>query len=142
MRYLSPEIVVHRMWWNAHLVAIFVNHITIYCFPFVDARCDVWQECHVSSEGYFRKDEDEYQKIGRLRDCFANIPNINRLDFITDQNKSLKLSVHPALITLDLNRLLTHKDPVIEKLSENLVSYLQTAAGHSGLTFPLDLVTL
>jgi len=84
----------------------------------------------LSSEGYFRKDEDEYQKIGRLRDCFANIPNINRLDFITDQNKSLKLSVHPSLITLDLNRLLTHKDPVIKKLTENLVSHLQTAAGH------------
>jgi hypothetical protein len=81
----------------------------------------------LSSEGYFRKDEDEYQKIGRLRDCFANIPNINRLDFITDQNKSLKLSVHPALITLDLNRLLTHKDPVIKKLTEQISNMLNQA---------------
>ncbi len=81
----------------------------------------------LSSEGYFRKDEDEYQKIGRLRDCFANIPNINRLDFITDQNKSLKLSVHPSLITLDLNRLLTHKDPVIKKLTEQISNVLNQA---------------
>ena len=74
----------------------------------------------LSAEGYFRKDEDEYQKIGRLRDCFANIPNINRLDFITDQNKSLKLSVHPSLITLDFNRLLTHRDSDIKELTEKL----------------------
>ncbi|MFZ1914898.1 MAG: hypothetical protein WAU55_07535 [Dehalococcoidales bacterium] len=81
----------------------------------------------LSSEGYFRKDEDEYQKIGRLRDCFANIPNLNRLEFITDQNKSLKLSVHPSLVTLDLNRLLTHKDPVIRKLTEQISNVLNQA---------------
>jgi hypothetical protein len=81
----------------------------------------------LSSEGYFRKDEDEYQKIGRLRDCFANIANLNRLNFITDQNKSLKLSVHPSLITLDFSRLLTHKDPVIKQLTGQISNVLNKA---------------
>ena len=75
---------------------------------------------YLSAEGYFKKDEDEYQKIGRLRQCFANIPNINRLEFIKDQNKSLKLAVHPSFITWDIDRLLTHRDTDILKLVNQL----------------------
>jgi hypothetical protein len=75
---------------------------------------------YLSAEGYFKKDEDEYQKISRLRQCFANIPGIDRLDFIKDQNKTLKLSVHPTLITWDIGRLLNHSDLDILKLVKQL----------------------
>jgi len=71
-------------------------------------------------EGYFRKDEDEYQKIDRLRQCFINILGIDRLEFIKDQNKSLKLSVHPSLITWDLDQLSNHTDMGILKLVKQL----------------------
>jgi len=71
-------------------------------------------------EGYFKKDEDEYQRIDRLRQRFINIPGIDRLEFIKDQNKSLKLSVHPSLITWDLDQLLNHTDLDILKLSKQL----------------------
>jgi hypothetical protein len=67
-------------------------------------------------EGYFKKDEDEYQRIDRLRQRFINISGIDRLEFIKDQNKSLKLSVHPSLITWDIDQLLNHTDLDILKL--------------------------
>ena len=75
---------------------------------------------YLYDEEYFKKDEDEYQRIDRLRQCFTNIPGIERLEFIKDQNKSLKISVHPSLITWDLAQLLNHTDPDILKLVEQL----------------------
>jgi hypothetical protein len=71
-------------------------------------------------EGFFQKDEDEYQKIDRLRQCFQNISGIERLKFIKDENKSLKLSVHPCLITWDIERLSNHTDGSILKLVARL----------------------
>jgi len=77
----------------------------------------------LKSEGYLSED-GEFQSIERLRKCF--LPALGNLDprkFVENvQPKSLRLSVHPDLITYDQSKLLAHDDARVRELVARLPS--------------------
>jgi hypothetical protein len=74
-------------------------------------------------EGYLSED-GEFQSIKRLRDCFVRASgDLDPKDLIENcQPKALRLSMHPDLITCDLDRLSVHNDSGVRKLVEALAS--------------------
>jgi hypothetical protein len=75
----------------------------------------------LQDEGYLRGD-GEFQDIHRLRSCFIrSFPELDPKDFIeVHRPKTLRVSVHPALVTYDREKLLVHDNEFIRQLAQQL----------------------
>jgi hypothetical protein len=82
------------------------------------------------SEGYFGEGTDDHA-INRLRNCFIRaLGNLGPKDFIetTYRRKTVRVSVHPDLVSWDAEKLLDHDDERVKALVRQLV---QTAEADS-----------
>jgi len=81
----------------------------------------------LKSEGYLSED-GEFQSIGRLRHCFIRaLGDLNPKKFIEAYRpKTLRLSVHPELVTWDQQKLLEHDDARVRGLVEKLAAVGQS----------------
>jgi len=77
----------------------------------------------LKAEGYLSEDA-EFQSVGRLRSCFIRaLGDLDPKDFIeTYQPKTLRLSVHPDLVTLNQEKLLGHNNARVRELVEELAA--------------------
>jgi len=75
----------------------------------------------LKSEGYLSED-GEFQSIGRLRECFVRaLGGLDPKDFIeTYRPKTLRVSIHPDLVTWDEEKLLAHDDSRVHELVKRL----------------------
>jgi hypothetical protein len=75
----------------------------------------------LKAEGYLSEDS-EFQSVGRLRDCFARaLGDLDPKEFIEAvQPKTLRLSVHPDLVSWNLEKLLSQNDPRICQFANQL----------------------
>ncbi len=75
----------------------------------------------LKSAGYL-SDDAEFQSIRRLRECFVRaLGDLDTKDFVESYRpKTLRLSVHPALLSWDKEKLLTHDNVSIRKLAAEL----------------------
>jgi len=71
--------------------------------------------------GYINAD-GEFQSVSRLRQVFNGaLGSLSPQEFIeTCQNKSIRLSIHPALVSYNKEKLLCHHDQRIRKLTRRL----------------------
>jgi len=85
----------------------------------------------LKSEGYLSEDV-EFQQIRRLRECFVRaLGDLEPKDFIEGYRpKTLRVSVHPALVSWDEQKLLAHDNSRVREFVEQL---LQWAKANSSL---------
>ena len=70
----------------------------------------------------FIKAGSEFQSVGRLRQGFrVALGNVSPEEFIeTCEHKSIRLSIHPSLISYDREKLLHHRNEKIRRLARRL----------------------
>lgn len=75
----------------------------------------------LKSEGYLSED-GEFQSVGRLRKCFVRaLGGLDPKKLVeVYRPKSLRLSIHPDLVTWDLPKILTHDDAGVRELVAQL----------------------
>ena len=76
---------------------------------------------NLQEEGYLSED-GEFQDIHRLRNCFTrSLPNLGPKDFIESYRpKTLRISVHPRLVSYDKKKLLAHYNELVRKVVQRL----------------------
>jgi hypothetical protein len=80
----------------------------------------------LKSEGYLSTDA-EFQAIGRLRNCFVRaLGDTDPKEFIeVYQPKTLRLSVHPDLVSGDFEKLFAHNNSRLSELIEQILQLAQ-----------------
>lgn len=75
----------------------------------------------LKDKGYLSEDS-EFQSIGRMRECFIRaLGDLTPKKFIEAYRpKTLRLSVHPDLVTWDGQKLLAHDDARVRELAQEL----------------------
>ncbi len=73
------------------------------------------------SEGYLSEDS-EFQSVGRLRNCFIRaLGDLDPKKLVeVYRPKSLRLSIHPEIITVDMAKLSAHDDARVRELAQQL----------------------
>ena len=78
----------------------------------------------MKAEGYISGDS-EFQAVGRLRDCFVRaLGDLDPKEFIEAyEPKTLRLSVHPDLVTWNQQKLAGHGNARVRDLAEKLEAF-------------------
>lgn len=114
-----------------NLVLVGDSQVTISDVPFVlflrlavglyKNKWGVVSKSEIGGDGHAGEDT-EYQAVHRLRRCFIGaLGGLDPQDFIeVPRPKTLRLSVHPSLVSYDKGRLLAHDNALVRGLAEQL----------------------